>query len=245
MLARVEDNRRARPMSREDRRVAIALATIPLLEEHGSQVSTRQIALAAGVAEGTLFRAFDDKVELLHAAAERAVDPTSAVAEIDDLPDAGSLVGEVAQVAEVIAARGRRIRRVMLAVHGIMASDAGRRAAAVRGARGADVLGRPVAGHAPRDPDAAEVAGPPGRPHPGPMHPGAGRDARFRALTALRGAVVRRVEPYRDELRIEPERLGQLLLAAIMGQGPPALPEDAEVPVAELVDVLLHGAART
>lgn len=240
-------------MSRDERRAAIAVATIPLLEEHGSQVSTRQIAVAAGVAEGTLFRAFDDKVELLHAAAERAVDPTSAVAEIDGLPDAGTLSGELRQVVEVVAARGRRIRRVMLAVHGIMASDAGRRAAAVRGARGADVHGQPVPGHAPRDPDAPEVPGPAGRSHPihpgpihpGPIHPGGGRDARFRALTELRGAVERRVEPYRDELRIEPERLAQVLLAAIMGQGPPALPEDAEVPVADLVDVLLHGAART
>ncbi len=250
MLDGVEETRpgRARPMSRDERRAAIAVATIPLLEEHGSRVSTRQIALAAGVAEGTLFRAFDDKVELLHAAAERAVDPTSAVAEIDGLPDAGSLPGELRQVADVVAARGRRIRRVMLAVHGIMASDAGRRAAAVRGARGADVLGHPVPGHAPRDPDAPEVPGPAGRSHPlhpGPIHPGAGRDARFRALTELRGAVVRRVEPYGDELRIEPERLAQVLLAAIMGQGPPALPEDAEVPTADLVDVLLHGAART
>jgi AcrR family transcriptional regulator len=250
MLHGMQENRpgRARPMSRDERRIAIAVATIPLLELHGAQVSTRQIAEAAGVAEGTLFRAFDDKVELLHAAAERAVDPASAVAEIDGLPDAGSLPAELQQVVEVLTARGRRIRRVMVGVHGIMASDAGSRVAAIRRARGADVQGRPVPGYAPRDPDAPEAPGPAGRPHPfppGPLHPGAGRDARSRALTELRGAVERRVEPYRDELRIEPERLAHILLAAIMGQGPPALPEDAEMPVADLVDVLLHGAART
>lgn len=215
-------------MSRDERRAAIALATVPLLEVHGSQVSTRQIAVAAGVAEGTLFRAFDDKVELLAAAAERALDPTTGVAEIADLPPAADLVGEVTQIARVLGERGRRVRRVMIAVHAILSSDDGRRAAAVRSARGADVLGRPTT---PGD-----------RPS---LHGPAGRDARLRALAEVRAAVVHRLEAYRDELRIEPERLAHLLIAAVMGQGPPVLPDDDGVPVTELVDVLLHGAART
>lgn len=237
---------RARPMGRDERRAAIALATVPLLEVHGAQVSTRQIAVAAGVAEGTLFRAFDDKVEILTAAAERALDPTAGVAEIDELPPAPDLAAELTQLADVMAARGRRVRRVMFAVHAILASDEGRRAAAVRGARGADPLGRPSPGHAPHA-DAPAVEGPPGH-RPGdrlPLHGPSARDARLRALAEVRAAVVRRVEAYRDELRIEPERLAHLLIAAVMGQGPPVLPDDDGVPVTELVDVLLHGAART
>lgn len=216
---------RAPAMSRDDRRAAIALATVPLLEEHGSQVSTRQIALAAGVAEGTLFRAFDDKVELLAAAAERALDPTTGVAEIADLPAAPDLAAELAQVARALGERGRRVRRVMIAVHTILASDEGRRAAAVRGARGADVLG-----HRP--------------PERSPVHGPGARDARVRALGEVRAAVVARLEAYRHELRIEPERLAHLLIAAVMGQGPPVLADDDAVPVDELVDVLLHGATR-
>lgn len=253
-------------MSRDERRAAIALATVPLLEAHGAQVSTRQIAVAAGVAEGTLFRAFDDKVELLTAAAERALDPAAGVAEIDDLPRAADLAAELTQLADVMAARGRRVRRVMFAVHAILASDEGRRAAAVRGARGADPLGRPLTGsaHAAADAARADVADArataadpaPGAHHPAhapghrpgdrlPLHGSSGRDARLRALAEVRAAVVRRVEAYRDELRIEPERLAHLLIAAVMGQGPPVLPDDDGVPVTELVDVLLHGAART
>lgn len=233
-------------MSRDERRAAIALATVPLLESHGAQVSTRQIAVAAGVAEGTLFRAFDDKVELLTAAAERALDPTAGVAEIDDLPVAPDLAAELTQLADVMAARGRRVRRVMFAVHAILASDEGRRAAAVRGARGADPLGRPLPGHARRadEPAGSHVSG----HRPGdrlPLHGPTARDARLRALAEVRAAVVRRVEAYRGELRIEPERLAHLLIAAVMGQGPPVLPDDDGVPVTELVDVLLHGAART
>lgn len=214
-------------MSRDERRAAIAVATIPLLELHGSQVSTRQIALAAGVAEGTLFRAFDDKVEILAAAAERAIDPTLAVAEIDALPDTGSLAGELEQVAHVMAARGRRVRRVMIAVHSILTSEEGHRASAVRAARGADA--RPSAGH-----DGA---------HHGPHRFGPGRDARLRALVELRAAIVRRMAAYRGELRVEPELVAHMLLAMMMGQGPPGLPDDAEVAVTDLVDVLLHGVA--
>uniref|UniRef100_UPI001E475A93 hypothetical protein n=1 Tax=Cellulomonas hominis TaxID=156981 RepID=UPI001E475A93 len=78
-----------------------------------------------------------------------------------------------------------------------------------------------------------------------PLHGPTARDARLRALAEVRAAVVRRLEAYRGELRIEPERLAHLLIAAVMGQGPPVLPDDDGVPVSELVDVLLHGAART
>jgi AcrR family transcriptional regulator len=52
-------------MSQEARREAIVRATVPLLYEHGANVTTSQIAKAAGIAEGTVFRAFKDKQELL------------------------------------------------------------------------------------------------------------------------------------------------------------------------------------
>jgi AcrR family transcriptional regulator len=66
---------RARPLSQEDRRSAIVDAVIPLLLEHGREVTTRQIAESAGVAEGTLFRAFGDKDSIIDAAVERFLDP--------------------------------------------------------------------------------------------------------------------------------------------------------------------------
>lgn len=52
-------------MSPEDRREAIVAATLPLLFAHGANVTTSQIAKAAGIAEGTVFRAFKDKRELI------------------------------------------------------------------------------------------------------------------------------------------------------------------------------------
>ena len=62
-------------MSVEDRRASIIAAVTPLLIEHGRQVTTAQIASAAGIAEGTIFRAFGDKEQLIDAAIQAHLDP--------------------------------------------------------------------------------------------------------------------------------------------------------------------------
>ena len=61
-------------------------AALPLLLVNGEMVTTRQIADAAGIAEGTIFRAFADKDELLAAVIDTALDPEPferALREID------------------------------------------------------------------------------------------------------------------------------------------------------------------
>jgi AcrR family transcriptional regulator len=68
---------RARPLSPEERRAEIIAATRPLLYEHGRATTTRLIADAAGIAEGTIFRAFASKEELFDAVLEAEFDPTS------------------------------------------------------------------------------------------------------------------------------------------------------------------------
>lgn len=67
--------RRAAALPPDERRTAIIHATIPLLLEHGTLVSTRQIAEAAGIAEGTIFRVFADKDAIVAAAVDAALDP--------------------------------------------------------------------------------------------------------------------------------------------------------------------------
>lgn len=66
---------RAKPLSREDRRRAILDAVVPLLLENGAAVTTAEMAEAAGIAEGTIFRAFPDKATLLHEAVKATMDP--------------------------------------------------------------------------------------------------------------------------------------------------------------------------
>lgn len=86
-------------MAVEDRRTAIVAAAVPLFLEGGVAVTTREIAHAAGIAEGTIFRAFVDKGELVEAVIAAALDPApaeKALAAIDlDLPLAERLTAAV------------------------------------------------------------------------------------------------------------------------------------------------------
>jgi AcrR family transcriptional regulator len=83
-------SRRAVALPPDERRAAIVAATLPLLLDKGLAVTTRQIAGAAGVAEGTIFRVFPDKEAVVQATVDAAFDPAPterALAAIDpDLP---------------------------------------------------------------------------------------------------------------------------------------------------------------
>src|SRR5258708_27711895 len=66
--------KRASALPPDARRSMIVNATLPLLLRNGEMVTTRQIADAAGIAEGTIFRVFADKDAVIAAVLDAALD---------------------------------------------------------------------------------------------------------------------------------------------------------------------------
>jgi AcrR family transcriptional regulator len=107
---------RATPLPPEERRRALVAATLPLLVEHGRGVTSRQIADAAGVAEGTIFRAFGSKDELVEAAALSALDPAPLVEAIGRLDPGEPLRERMLALAGLYQARFHTVGGVMRAM---------------------------------------------------------------------------------------------------------------------------------
>src|SRR5436190_5248217 len=108
---------RAVAMSPDDRRKAIVGALVPLIVERGGEVSTREIAEAAGIAEGTIFRVFPDKKSLMLAAAQEAMNPSGEDAGLEAaLAATTTLADRVELVVRREMERMQRTMSVMFAV---------------------------------------------------------------------------------------------------------------------------------
>jgi AcrR family transcriptional regulator len=119
-------------MSVEQRRQMIVHAVLPLLVEHGAAVTTSQIARAAGIGEGTIFRAFKDKDELFDACVREALRPDRALDAIAEIPLAAPLADRLVEAAEALGAHLERMGALMAALH---ASGGHRRRGERRGGR--------------------------------------------------------------------------------------------------------------
>jgi AcrR family transcriptional regulator len=114
---------RARPMSPEERRDKLIDATLNLLREHGRAVTTRQIAEAAGVAEGTIFRVVESKDELVELAISRAFEPGALAERIAEIDADRPLRDRLVQLSSILQQRFRATFELMKKVGMVRPSD--------------------------------------------------------------------------------------------------------------------------
>ncbi len=100
---------RATPLPADERRAAILAATEPLLQRWGREVSTRQIAEAAGIAEGTIFRVFPSKEVLIDTVVADAFDMRHTCLEIGRIDQELDLEARLERAVEILQHRMRRV----------------------------------------------------------------------------------------------------------------------------------------
>lgn len=113
---------RAKALPPEERRAAILAAARPLVLQQGARVTTKQVADAAGIAEGTLFRIFDTKHDLVAAVIDDVIDPTPVIQAIESLhPD--TLEQATRQVLEALREQVRSTSTLFAALHASFQDD--------------------------------------------------------------------------------------------------------------------------
>jgi AcrR family transcriptional regulator len=105
----VTPHQRAEPLPPDDRRRAIVEAITPLLLAKGAAVTSREMAEAAGIAEGTIFRVFDDKASVIVEAIRVSMDPGPVTEALARIPAADPLEAQLEEAAEALFAWTDRV----------------------------------------------------------------------------------------------------------------------------------------
>lgn len=109
--------RRAPALPPDERRAAIIEAAIPLLRQSGRRVTTREIAIAAGIAEGTVFRVFDTKDDLIRAVVEHVMDVSDTIDAILSIDGYRPLPERVRACVTILSTRLKSVFEIMVALH--------------------------------------------------------------------------------------------------------------------------------
>ncbi|WP_271219518.1 TetR/AcrR family transcriptional regulator [Streptosporangium carneum] len=232
---------RAAPLPPDERRAALIASTLALVLAQGPDVNTKQIAQAAGVAEGTIFRVFATKDELVNAAISSAFDPSPLLHDLTAVDRAASLDARLVAAVEILQRHTACVFRLVDALVMRRAAATGRKAQTGR--------------------DAAETGvetGVDGGPGPGQGDPEACRDhgvlpdsraaelQRIRATqldqrVVIRQALVNLIEPDRDRLRCTPQETARRLQLLTIAGSHPRIVEDDPLTPEEIVSTLLDG----
>ncbi|MCF3146021.1 TetR/AcrR family transcriptional regulator [Streptomyces platensis] len=207
----------------------IVAAALPLVAEYGAAVTTGQIARAAGIGEGTIFRAFKDKDELLDACVTEALGTDHVLRALASISLDAPLATRLAEAAEALHIHMERMGTVVGTLH---ASGHRRGRSPDSGSRGGET--------ALPDGGGGEVPPLDGRGGEAPPP-----DSRKQSLAALRNAVIELLEPDRAAFRLSPEKVAAAFLGLLSTrlQTPASAPEADAPPLTpdELIAILLHG----
>ncbi len=212
---------RARPLPPDERRASLVAAAIPLIAEHGLKVTTKQIATAAGVAEGTIFRVFTDKTELVQAAINSAFDPELTLAELGAIDIGLPLHKRCLEITTVLQSRLMAVFKIMIAMR--------------------MTPGQPKYRPKHQPPHGSHVgSGPHGPAGPGRL-PGPPVDPRTEDIFA---EVVRLLEPDRDEFTRPVEEVAQILRLLTFSGSHPFISDGHLLTAEQITSTVLDGVRR-
>lgn len=114
---------RAEPLAPDDRRRAILEAVTPLILEKGGSVTTAQMAQAACIAEGTIFRVFPDKSTLIFEAIKASFDPQPVIDRLATIERALPLDIKLRKAAAIILERSLRVHALVAVLRSMPSFD--------------------------------------------------------------------------------------------------------------------------
>ena len=112
---------RSSPKPAADRRRAILDVVVPLLVAKGSALTTAEVARAAGIAEGTIFRVFPDKCALIYEAVKATMDPTPVADAIRAIGPSASMEAQLGEAVRVLRDHFNRMSSLGESLRGVPA----------------------------------------------------------------------------------------------------------------------------